>query len=539
MLSEKGLLKDTPAMKLLLTIFEHGMTGILYLKNDDVLKVLYFNRGKMIWAISNSDEDKLENILISRELVSSNILMKVKREARVSESIGKLLVEKGLITLEELIDSSKTQLKRIVMSVLKWKNGGFQFVKDAPPERLLSLDLNITDFIVDYILDQMDISDIWKTIGSLQVEFIKSPDEQKVGKYPLSEKQMELLNSFTGEDKLETILSRYSGGHRESLLKIIYFFLVSELLIKKEFDLSDSSVFDEETGFESFKQADAVSPDTGFGSYTSPERQPDQAQTYELGDHGEPFDLTSRQEEEESGQEEIDSEKGTKKIKMVSLILVTFILVLSGIILLLLHLILTEDPIKKMTKTPGANSQDIITVAEQEPKVETLEETPGEGEVQTPGETGEKKTDEKPPVEKTGKVEKKKVESKKVEKKKEEKPKPKLPTGKSAMAYFLEGNIITAGDVWKREIKNTGVKYSILLELDCLRKSVIKAYDQFKSKKDFFILNRPSRGRTCFLVMYGKYRTHSEATKGLNAIPRYFWQQQNPPEVVEVTTYLK
>jgi hypothetical protein len=192
-----------------------------------------------------------------------------------------------------------------------------------------------------------------------------------------------------------------------------------------------------------------------------------------------------------------------------------------------------------MAKTTGPNREDIITVAEQEPKVEKAEKKEAETKGETPGETGEKKTDEKPAAEKTGKVENKKTGNKKVEKKKEEKPKPKLPAGKSAMAYFLEGSVITAGDVWKREIKNAGIKYSILLELDCLKKSVIKAYEQFKSKKDFFILNRPSRGRTCFLVLYGKYRTHSEATKGLNAIPQYFWRQQNPPEVVEVTIYLK
>jgi hypothetical protein len=170
MISEKGTLKDTPVMKLLLAVFEQTLTGILYVKNEEVLKVLYFNRGKLIWAISNSDEDKLENILGARDLVDPNILIKVKREAHVSESIGKLLVEKGLITLEELIDSSKLQLKRIIFSILKWKTGGFQFVKDAPPERLLSLDLSITNFIVDFILDEMDISDIWKEIGSLQMK---------------------------------------------------------------------------------------------------------------------------------------------------------------------------------------------------------------------------------------------------------------------------------------------------------------------------------------------------------------------------------
>lgn len=541
MLIDKGLLNDMPTMKLLLAIFEHGMTGVLYLKNEDVLKVLYFSGGKMIWASSNSDEDTLENILISRELVSADLLVKVKEKTPVSESIGKVLVEKGLITFEGLIDSYKTQIKRIVISVLKWKNGGYQFVKNAPPERLPSLDLNIMHLIVDFILNHMEDTEIWETIGSLQMGFIKNPDEQKVARYNLPTKQAELLNNFNGKDTLESILSRYSGGHRNSLLKIIYFFVVSELLLKKEFELPDIPLFDDEADLEHLKPAEVISPDTGSGAYTPPDTQPAQEQIPEMdsGDyappegqpardqipemenHEESYDLASPREEEKSirepaepvVQEPFESEKRTRKIKMVTLILVTFVLVLSGIILLLLHLVFTEDPTEKMAKTAGSNTEGIVTAAKQEPKTETKKETPGKGKVQTPGKTEEKK--------------------------KEEKSKPKLVSGKSALAYFLEGNISAAGNVWKREIKKTGARYSILLELDCLRKSVIKAFEQFKSKEDFFVLNRPSKGRTCFLVMYGKYRTRSEAMKGLKAIPQFFWQQQHPPEVIEVTIYLK
>ncbi len=124
---------------------------------------------------------------------------------------------------------TKDRVGQAIESVLKWKTGGFQFVKDSPPERLLSLDLTVTDFIVKFILEEVDISEIWKKIGSLQVEFIKNPDENKTSKYYLSEKQRQMLDSFTGENTLESILSRYTGGHRESLLKIIYFFLISEI----------------------------------------------------------------------------------------------------------------------------------------------------------------------------------------------------------------------------------------------------------------------------------------------------------------------
>lgn len=542
MISEKGSLQDTNPMKILLTLSEKQLTGILYLKNEDVLKVLYFNKGKLIWAISNSEEDKLENILLSQELVDPDILMNVKKEAHVSDTVGKLLVEKGLITLEELIDCSKKQLKHIFMNVLKWKNGGFQFVKDAPPERLLSLDLDITEFITDFIREELSISDIWKEIGALQIEFIKNPDEQKVARYHLSDKQKEFLNSFTGENNLETILSRHADGHRESLLKIIYFFLMSDLLLKKEFELSDSSEFDDNIDIDLLKND---SFKNGADSYESLVREAEKARepAFENSEKFHEQDEYVAPAEQIPGITEYVKDeivippflKGKekngerKKIKMVSLILISFIFVLGGIILLLLLNMLKDEPVEKLIKTTDNGS--IITKWESKPVVKNERKEEG-----IPAETEGEKTDiqgDKSPEN----VEEKKIVNKKVEQNKKE-DKLKLSQGKNAMTYFIEGNLIIAGDMWKRELKKKGIKFSILLEMDCVKKSVKDAYERIGKKDDFFILNKKVGRRGCFLVMWGKYNTQKEAAKVINKVPQYFWKQQHPPEVIELSQYL-
>lgn len=591
MVNEKGSLKDTSAMKLLLSIFEQGLTGILYIKREYILKVLYFSRGKLIWAISNSDVDKLENILAAKNLVPKETINKVKKQARVSDSIGKLLVEKGLITLEELIESSKEQLRRIINSILKWKVGGFHFVKEAPPERLLSLDLDVIQFIVNYIVEEVDIKDIWKEIRSLQSEFIKNPNEQKVTKYPLSDQQKELLNSFDGKTKLETILSNHSSIHRDSLLKIIYFFLMAELLIKKEFDLSVLSTFDVEKSIddldatadkdqtvkpaedsislESLEPIEPIEPTEPMEPIediepiadiedleaiealrpTKPVKAVDHKEPIEPTmpneaiehmepiDRGKPEESTAEQAETyvsvgeneksagetfEDDLEELHStppgddkqaaapitpldaapeEKKRLKFFNVTLILIFLILVIGGIILLLLPMMESTDQKENIVeKASQNNKKDIIKIEEKIPPVK--EDTTGPGEI--PGKT------------ETGKP------------------------GKTAKVYFLEGNFINAGDVWKREIIKAGIKYGILLELDCLKESVMNAYEKLPAKKDFYILNRRMGSKTCFLVMWGKFYTHEQATKVIKStsIPNYFWQQKDPPQIIQLSSYL-
>ncbi|NIM17267.1 MAG: DUF4388 domain-containing protein [Candidatus Aminicenantes bacterium] len=550
MISEKGSLKDTPIIKLLLTIFEQGLSGILYVKHADVLKVLYFSKGKLIWAISNSGEDKLENILVSESLVDPAVIQKIKKESHVSESVGKLLVEKGLITLEELVDSSREQLKRIIIDALKWADGGFQFVKEAPPERLLSLDLAVTDFIIDYIVEEMNIKEILNAIGSLQVELIKNPDKEKLSKYHLSDRQVELLDSFDGGKKLESILSSYSGGHRESLLKIIYFFLMAGLLIKKgtasptdkesfmavdgdqpgervfpaaflqdinkkEVELPDLPDFEsdndlddaaavpavpdvpdveiEEIPVETAKKTEDIERDTGsfeVGKDVEMELYQEVAASADLFSHSSAGD-------EEPGAVRPPGEKKRIKLFNVIFILIFLILIISGVILLLLPLLESDTPIEEMVKKKDAG--DIIKIEEAKPAPSMAA-------------GGKEKGDED----------------------KETIP----PTGKPAPSYFREGNLITAGDVWKKELKKTGVKYSILLELDCLKESVMNAYSRLAKKKDFFILNRKSGSRNCFLVMWGKFYTRKDAEEATKLIPNYFWQQKNPPQILELSGYL-
>lgn len=234
MISEKGMLRDTPAIKLLLAIFEQRLTGILYLKRDDTLKVFYFNRGKFTWAISNADEDRLETLLIDRKLIDGDTVELFRKSVKAPESLGKTLVENGLLTLENLVAMTRAQLEKIVASVLSWTNGGFQFVRDTPPERLVSLDLEIPIMVHHCVQEYLEMDLLWKEIGTLQLNLQITADTAKLSLYPLSEHQKEIMAAFRQPAQLETILPRFAGTPKHSILKSIYFLLVSGLLLRTD-----------------------------------------------------------------------------------------------------------------------------------------------------------------------------------------------------------------------------------------------------------------------------------------------------------------
>jgi hypothetical protein len=108
-----------------------------------------------------------------------------------------------------------------------------------------------------------------------------------------------------------------------------------------------------------------------------------------------------------------------------------------------------------------------------------------------------------------------------------------------ARQHFNDGDFRAAADAWRAEIIAAQTKFSILLEMDCLKDSVRIAYRQLEDKGGFFLLNKRSRdGRGCWLVLWGRYRTADEAALGLKLLPQYFWKQSEPPSVIELDPYL-
>jgi hypothetical protein len=103
---------------------------------------------------------------------------------------------------------------------------------------------------------------------------------------------------------------------------------------------------------------------------------------------------------------------------------------------------------------------------------------------------------------------------------------------------YQQGRYQEAATQWKRDITDSRIKYSILLELDCQTESVRYAYSQIVIKSNFFLLPRKLGDRHCFLVMWGRFATRQEAESAIKGVPQYFWQQQNPPRVLELRPYL-
>ncbi|MCK4836951.1 MAG: DUF4388 domain-containing protein, partial [Candidatus Aminicenantes bacterium] len=480
---DKGSLNQIPLVKLLITVFEKNISGVLYLKREGpegALKILYFSRGKFYAAISSSDVDKLENILLAKKLVDEATLNKVNEEENISESKGKILVEKGIITLEKLIESTKEQFKNILLSVLKWEDGRFQFVEESPPEGLINLDINILNFIFNYITQYLEPDYIKKQMVSFQIKLIKNTNAEKVNKYYLNDKQKALLSRFNGLIPTDNILSSYPQEHRDSILKIIYFFFMSELIIREEIKPREKSILKEEADHPVYKeQKESLKQDEFvFGKKQKPKDEKPQK----------PDRLKF------SKDKKAVTEKRKSKQFNYLIVFIILILILGGLIFIML---MNEDDIKE--KAERTTRDNMVLVKEREPKVAMEKGEEIVVQMKKPSvqeENAQEKKDDMSGVREKPEPDKKPPDTLE--------PDSEMRVEKSAITYFKDRDFLKACGVWKKEISDSNVTHSILLELDCLKESVINAYNRIDNKNSFFILKRELNGRLCFLVFWGR-----------------------------------
>jgi hypothetical protein len=549
MIPDKGNLNEITPLKLLLAMDEQNQTGILSFRKNETLKVFYLNQGKISWAISSDEEDKIEHVLLAKKLVNPEALAPYLAGNKISESFGKILVENGLITLETLINASREQLKRIATSIMFWNSGSYQLELESPPTRLVSLELEIAPLVANYIQAHMDVNIIWEELGSLSGELQQAFDQEKKLQYTLDAEQQEVFACFHEPQRLETVLLRFPAERKHTILKIMYFFLITGLLIKKEAEKATSLDFNELDklfGHDQPPSQSAVNvelpamineaeirdipsldlpdiPDFPAGvKVPSPELAnliPDP--------RNEPKDeLAEIRPSPKPGKPQIRVQPLLPEKQKSRWLSVSFLSILLAAIAIGLFLWINRTP--KNTEPEGVNVR---------PAAHARQKTP---EQQKPAPVAPK-TEQPPTTQSAAQTVPKKVEPPVTG----TKPETTVPETKAPLASFTNAkqaftaeDFETAGKLWRQEILADKITHSILLEMDCLKESVQSAYQQITDKEVFFILNRVKDGRTCWLVLCGKFRTQNEATQNLRLIPEYFFRQSEPPRVIELEPYL-
>jgi len=137
------------------------LTGELKFITQSNVASFYFKEGKLIYATIDTRRKRLGEFLVETGRLTKEQLDEALHEYLAGDSterIGHILIKRGYISYEILVDAIQEQMKEVVYDVLSWKKGHFVFFNGIQPsDEEILLDIRL-DYLILEGLKRLDES---------------------------------------------------------------------------------------------------------------------------------------------------------------------------------------------------------------------------------------------------------------------------------------------------------------------------------------------------------------------------------------------
>ncbi|HEY7114030.1 MAG TPA: DUF4388 domain-containing protein [Thermoanaerobaculia bacterium] len=221
----RGFLAETPLPQVLRRIFLDGLKGTLTLVRGDETRHLFFEKGELRTATSSREGQRIGAFLKRRGWITDQdlswALETVAKQGRAR--LGKILVEKGLVSRQVLDAEMRRLVEEIVFSTFEWSDGEYKFQSSTgvlDPD--VALTLSTAAVIVEGIR-RLPESDLFRErLGDgKQVPVLSSDPMSRYQYLPLSPQEAYILSRIDGRLDLDSLL-KIGGTSRAATGKILY-----------------------------------------------------------------------------------------------------------------------------------------------------------------------------------------------------------------------------------------------------------------------------------------------------------------------------
>src|SRR3989339_41535 len=212
-------------------------TGVLTVTSDTEESRVFFDQGTIVYASASLKEARLGSLMRADGVISADQLQKCLAQAKEEKMhLGKILVDKGYISLETLKKYNTKQVEAILYNLLFWKKGRFEY-KDAKLnlKGMIITQLNPMKLILEASRRIDELSVLQKYISSDRIVFKMSGKMQSKEEIKLNANEWRILSLIDGARTGRQILDE--SGYDEFAVYKIFFSVISSGLIEQKEEL--------------------------------------------------------------------------------------------------------------------------------------------------------------------------------------------------------------------------------------------------------------------------------------------------------------
>ncbi|MCP3957613.1 MAG: DUF4388 domain-containing protein [bacterium] len=180
----EGDLKGLALPKVLQSLSAQNKSGILTVQGEDDIVAVSLLEGAIVAAdaLNQTVEEGLGEVLQSQDLISTDNFTAAVRDHQGggSGSLGDMLVSRGMVSREELLEGLRLQTYRLMLQILTWRQGEFKFYSgDEVSYEEGFVPLSVEELLIRSIDDLGDKGGIAGPVPDLEAAYRRVP--QRVG----------------------------------------------------------------------------------------------------------------------------------------------------------------------------------------------------------------------------------------------------------------------------------------------------------------------------------------------------------------------
>jgi len=199
--------------------------GQLVFRHQKDQKYLFFQDGQLVFAKTNREEELLGEILFRLGKISKEVHSNIEEYIEPMEIIGQVLVKRGLLSKENLIEGMMYQMREITLNSFPFFDAKFRFQER---EDLQLSDFNINISIPVLITDGIRRMKFDANIKKFLKERVISPKDQGFH-YQLTEEEKDILK-LVKENSSPADVLKGTGFDPEKFWKSLYLFTCLDLI---------------------------------------------------------------------------------------------------------------------------------------------------------------------------------------------------------------------------------------------------------------------------------------------------------------------
>ncbi len=151
-MADKGTLAEKPAPEIFREMAAAGRSGVLRLAVDSKVRVVVFEDGRPVFAISNVPEDQLDVLLVRQRKITPEQATTAKRAVQKQEELGPKMIEMGIIDQDAAAAARIDQVERVVQNAMMSRDGEYLLdlaARVARESRDVSIEAPIHQWLLD------------------------------------------------------------------------------------------------------------------------------------------------------------------------------------------------------------------------------------------------------------------------------------------------------------------------------------------------------------------------------------------------------